>query len=109
LAVFVNGDGKADVITGEGATTPLVNVFDGATLRGGVAMETANFVAFQGFGGGVRVGAVDRKGDGRADVIAAPITNVPQVKIFDVLTVKELDGFFALGGTAGVALFVGGS
>ena len=62
----VDGDGRADIITGAGAGgEPRVRVFsgvDGAML--------SDFLAFDpGFAGGVHVATGDVDGDGRADII----------------------------------------
>ena len=46
---------------------------------------------------GVRVGTVDRNGDGRPDLMVAPAVSVPEVDIFDALTLAKLDSFFAFG------------
>src|SRR5205085_2691062 len=60
-----NGDGKADVVVGAGATgVAQVQVFDGTNAR-----PITSFFAYTGFFGGVRVAARDVDGDGRADVI----------------------------------------
>ena len=62
----VNGDGKADIITGvEVGGGPRVQVFDGVTLQ-----PILNFFAFDsGQRGGVRVASGDFDGDGRADIV----------------------------------------
>jgi hypothetical protein len=62
----VNGDGKADIITGAGpGAAPHVRVFDGAT--GG---ELSGLIAYDGgFTGGAYVAAGDFTGDGRADLV----------------------------------------
>jgi FG-GAP-like repeat len=81
----VNGDGKADIITGPGAGNgPLVKVFNGATgtLLPGPA---ASFFAYTpSFTGGVRVAAGDVNGDSIADIITAPGPGGgPHVRVFD--------------------------
>src|SRR5262249_59785610 len=62
----VNGDGRADIITGAGASGgPHVKVFSGADLS-----LLHSFMAYDpAFRGGVRVAAGDVTGDGRADII----------------------------------------
>src|SRR5262249_58907583 len=64
----VNGDGKADILTGAGAGGgPNVTVFSGADLA-----VLQNFFAYDpGFAGGVLVGAVEGSG-GRANILTAP-------------------------------------
>jgi hypothetical protein len=77
----VNGDGKADVITGAGAGGgPHVQAFSGAN-----GQSLASFFAFAGnFSGGVFVASADENGDGRADIIVgAGAGGQPQVKVFD--------------------------
>jgi hypothetical protein len=65
----VNGDGRADLITGADAGfAPEVRVFDGRTSQ-----LIADFFAFdQSFLGGVRVAGIDVNGDGDGDILAAP-------------------------------------
>jgi hypothetical protein len=86
----LNGDGKADVITGEGAGgSPLVNTFDGSTLA-----MLDSFLAYLGsFSGGVRVGA-DRTSARTAILTAAGPGAGPQVSGFDV-NHTLLTSFFA--------------
>ncbi|HTK78561.1 MAG TPA: TIGR03118 family protein [Gemmataceae bacterium] len=89
----LNGDGKADIITGAGAGGgPHVKVFSGADLA-----ELASFFAFDaGFRGGVFVAAGDVNGDGKADIIAgAGAGGVPQVTVFSGSDLSRLAGFFA--------------
>jgi uncharacterized protein GlcG (DUF336 family) len=107
----VNGDGRADVITGAGAGGgPHVRVFDAAT--GTVIRE---FFAFApNFTGGVRVAAGDVNGDTHADIIvAAGTSGGPHVRVFDGVTGAQLPGaigsFFAYnpGFTGGVFVAAG--
>jgi serralysin len=80
----VNGDGKADIITGAGAgAAPHVMVFNGATLQ-----VLASYLAYDaGFAGGVRVAVADVNGDGKADIITSPgFGSIPEVKVFDGAT-----------------------
>jgi hypothetical protein len=78
----VNGDGRADIVTGAGeGGMPLVQVFDpsdGLNLL-------HNFFAFDpSFTGGVRVAAGDVNGDNVDDVVAgAGPGGAPQVRVFD--------------------------
>jgi hypothetical protein len=98
----VNGDGKADIIAGAGAGAgPQVTVFDGSTLA-----ILDNFFAYPPFfTGGVRVGAKDVNGDGKADIVVGPGRGgLPQVSVFDSQTLTLLESFLAypLGMTGGV-------
>lgn len=69
-AADVNGDGRAEVITGADAGGgPQVTVFD---LRASTPAVIANFYAYDpAFRGGVRVAAADIDGDGAAEVVTA--------------------------------------
>ncbi|MCA9069796.1 MAG: VCBS repeat-containing protein, partial [Planctomycetaceae bacterium] len=103
----VNGDGRADVITGPGAGGgPHVRVFsgvDGSVLGEGFPYSTA-------FTGGVHVGTIDVNGDGRADVITGPgATGGPHLRIltFPEQTVQRELMVFDVNFTGGV--FVAGS
>src|SRR5207248_442428 len=66
----VNGDGRADVVTGAGAGGgPHVQVFSGVDLS-----VLQSFFAFDpSFTGGVFVGVADMDGDGRAEVVAGGV------------------------------------
>jgi hypothetical protein len=102
----VNNDGRADIITGagSGATGGHVKVFDGVT-----GAQIRSFLAYPGFNGGVRVGAVDINGDGFADIItgAGPGAG-PHVKIFDGRTLATLASFFAFDSAYTGGIFVAG-
>jgi hypothetical protein len=64
----VTGDGRAEIVTGADAGGGAhVRAFTGQGADAGVS-----FLAFPaGFAGGVRVGAADATGDGRAEILAA--------------------------------------
>src|SRR5262249_54069301 len=89
----VNGDGKADVITGAGqGGGPHVKVIDATKLgqvqAGGQIADAALLDSFFAYGshftGGVRVAAGDVNGDGKADVVTgAGQGGGPHVKVFD--------------------------
>jgi hypothetical protein len=89
----VNGDGRADIITGAGpGGGPHVRVLDGAT-----GTELRSFFAYDpAFTGGVVVAAGDVNGDGRADIITgAGPGGGPHVRVLDGATGTELHSFFA--------------
>jgi hypothetical protein len=88
----VNGDGRAEVITGTGpGGGPIVRVFDGITGK-----ALGDFAAFPSsaipltlssdsrFNFGVRVTALDLNGDGAAEIVVAPGAGTwPRVQVFD--------------------------
>jgi hypothetical protein len=101
----VNGDGRADIITGAGAGGgPQVKVFSGANLS-----LLGNFLAYGAmFRGGVRVAAGDLNGDGRAEVITgAGAGGGPHVEAFDVATGQIVRSFMAYGADFRGGVFVG--
>ena len=103
----VNGDGRADIITGTGAgAAPHVKVFDGRT-----GAEIRSFFAFApAFSGGVFVASGDIDGDGLSDIIVGTGPGgAPHVKVFSGATNAELLSFFAFaaGFTGGVRVASG--
>ena len=103
----VNGDGKADIITGAGpGGGPHVSVFDGASNQ-----LLRSFFAFNStFQGGVRVGAGDVNGDGRADIITGPGPGGgPHVLVFDSQNLSLLHSFFAYNSDFQGGIFVAGN
>jgi hypothetical protein len=77
----VNGDGRAEVITGmDAGAGSRVAVYDGRT-----GVRLGNFLAFESTNRfGVRVAAGDMDGDGKAEIIAAPQTgNGSRVRVFE--------------------------
>jgi uncharacterized protein YkwD len=89
----VNGDGRADIVTGADAGgVPYVRVFDGRTLgaiRGFYAYTSA-------FRGGVRVAVGDTNGDGKADIITSPGAGMSSiVKAFSGANGGLLSSFYA--------------
>jgi hypothetical protein len=91
-AADVNGDGKAEIITGAGAGGgPHVRVFSttGAAMQSFFAYSTS-------FTGGVRVATADVDGDGRADIITgAGPSGGPHVRAFRGSDRAPLKSFFA--------------
>jgi hypothetical protein len=103
----INGDGRADILTGAGfGGPPVVEAWSGTDLT-----ILANFFAFSPqFLGGVRVAGIqDVNGDGHDDIVTgAGFTGGPQVIVYDGQTQAILDSLYAydphfLGG-----VFVGG-
>jgi hypothetical protein len=103
----VNGDGKADVITGAGADGgPHVNVYSGAD---GTLLES--FFAYDpGFTGGVRVGYVGEFGTGGGPgIVTGPGAGAgPIVQVFGGSPPAALDAFFAYDPRFLGGVFVGG-
>jgi hypothetical protein len=124
----VNGDQRADIITGLGAGgMPEVKVVDGTKAaqiqaNGQIAASAllTDFFAFDpGFLGGVRVDALDINGDGLADIIVGAGTGGgPHVKVVDAAKDTQLQAnsqisdaallssFFATVGTYSGGVFV---
>lgn len=95
----VDGDGRADIVTGAGAGGgPHVRVF--SRNPSGALTELASFFAYDpAFLGGVRVAAGDVDGDGRAEIITgAGAGGGPHVRVIKRSpggALSELTGFFA--------------
>ena len=95
----VDGDGKADILTGAGpGADPHVKVFSGAD-----GTQKQSFDAFPtGFNGGVSVASADLNNDGKDDIIAGTQTESAQVKAFNAADLSVIDDFFAFQGEVGV-------
>jgi hypothetical protein len=104
----LDGDGKADLLTGTGVGGgPLVNGFNGASgtlwfsFNAYSPTVTASGVreVYDNAGlnlSGVRVALGDINGDGKADVITGVGPGLPtEVKVFDAVSLAVVDDFFA--------------
>jgi hypothetical protein len=61
------------------------------------------------YSGGVRVGAADVNGDGRADILTAPGTGIePQITVRDASSLALLDSFFAYNPLFQDGVYIGG-
>ena len=119
-AGFLNGDGRADIVTGMGfGGGPKVKVFDGVN-----ASLLTSFQAFQPktmgsiglfgddnlFRSGLRVATTDLNGDGRDDIVVGPGRGKkPQVRAFRSLSRAEIDRFFAFQANYLGGVYVAGS
>ncbi len=114
----VNGDGRADIVTGSGAGSAAhVKVFSGANLFNAQGKITAapvpirsDFAFDTSFRGGITVAAGDVNGDGKADVVVGTGANSPpHVKVFSGANGAELQSFYALNPsyTGGVSVAAG--
>src|SRR5207244_2395350 len=89
-----NGDGKAEIIAGtELGGGPRVRVFDGTTQA-----VIKDFFAFESsLRSGVRVGAADINGDGKAEiVVTAANSGAARVRILNAADLTAFEDFFAL-------------
>lgn len=103
----IDHDGRADVVTGAGASGgPHVQAFSVVNPTPNVIRS---FFAFEPyFTGGVRVTAADVTGDGIADIITgAGPGGGPHVKVFDGTDLTIRRELFAFGGKFAGGVFVG--
>ena len=102
----LNGDGLAEVVAGVGQGPAEVRT---VIADGAVRNATRSLFPYgAGFGNGVRVAIADRNADGRLDIVTgAGPGGAPHVKVFDGLSLDELDSFFAYEPTVTGGVFVG--
>lgn len=103
----VDGDGRAEIVTGSGAgAAPHVKLFEGTT-----GAERLSFLAYaEAYRGSFSVAAGDLTGDGLAEIITGAGPGVgPHVKVFDGRSSAELASFlaFAPGFIGGVNVAAG--
>jgi uncharacterized repeat protein (TIGR01451 family) len=92
----VNGDGRADVVTGAGpGGGPHVRAF---SVTGGVPTELVSFYAYApGFPGGVTVASADVTGDRVAEIITGTIRDGGPLRVFQIdgpAAIRELTSFY---------------
>ena len=100
----VNGDGRADIVTGQDTGgDPHVKLVDGRSYS-----ELDSFFAYDaGFVGGVRVAVGDVNDDGTPDLVPGPgAGTAPHVKVFAGHSQAELGSFFAYGSELTGGVFV---
>src|SRR5581483_7030925 len=100
----IDGDGRADLVTGAGAGyRPEVRVVNGNGWA-----TWANFTAeAEPFGGGVRVALCDLDGDGQAEIVTGAGPGGGQLRLFDAPGGKPIDSLAPFGESFYDGLFVG--
>jgi len=101
----IDGDGRADVVTGSGGGAAHVKGF-----QGGSGTEISSFLPYGAFSGGVNVAVGDVNGDGIGDIVTGSGPGAaPHVKVFDGRNGAEQSSFFAFAPTfeGGVSVAAG--
>lgn len=102
----VVGDGRMDIIAGPGVGGGArARIFDGHDLS-----SVTNILAFDdpSFRGGLRVGAVDRDGDGLSElIIGSGPGATPRVQILEPISLNVLDDFLAFDAANQFGVWVG--
>jgi hypothetical protein len=93
----VNNDGYDDIVVGAGQYGPPTIL----VISGKDGSQLAKFAAYPSGMYGVRVAVGDVNGDGKADIIAAPITGTNAVRIFSGADFSLLRSFTPFGSFAG--------
>jgi hypothetical protein len=103
---FIDGDNRADIVTGPGVG----GVGNFRVTRALDHQLISSFIAFEPtYQGGLRVGAIDVTGDGQADVIGGPTPDrLSQTTVFDPLTVTHLADLIIFDPAFSGGLFVTG-
>lgn len=96
----VTGDGKGDIVVGQGPGRGGVRAFSGAT--GGTLLDLKPFGTT--FDGGVSVAVGDVTGDGKADVVVGAMRGTGSVKVFSNGT--EVAAYTAFADRVGVRVAV---
>jgi hypothetical protein len=103
----VNGDGRADVITGSGSDVSHVKVFSGTT---GEVLQSFFAYPPAASSGGVRVAVGDVDGDGRAEITTVPGPGAASnVRVFNGITLAQHASFFAYDPAFTGGVFIGAS
>jgi hypothetical protein len=103
-AADLRGLGRADLIVGTDSGTTELRVFDGGAL-----MQYRDFYAFPGLSGGVRVAATNFGPSLQpALLLGAGPGGGSRVRVLDVLSLSELDSFFAISSGFLGGVFVAG-
>jgi hypothetical protein len=89
----VNGDGRAELITGTFRGSSHLKAFDSAT-----GATVLSEFAYPGFTGGFSVSAADLNGDGKAEIITGgAVGAMGHIKVFDGVTGQETSSYFGMG------------
>jgi hypothetical protein len=108
----LRGDVSEEIIVGPNrGRPPEVRIFSVGAGSPGPATRIDNFFAYQTtYRGGARVALVDRNNDSLLDIVTGPGTRrTPLVRVFDGVTLGQIDAFFPYPQTFRGGVFVGGA